>query len=79
MESKVNSAPDRALKAFWLYCTSSVNDLFFFIQTFQKSWDCPGAGDSQIKVTAMLLVSLRVFGTESHYICPFRYRLYGYT
>ena len=42
MESKVNSAPDRALKAFWLYCTSSVNDLFFFIQTFQKPRDRPG-------------------------------------
>ena len=29
MESKVNSAPDWALKAFWLYCASSVNGLFF--------------------------------------------------
>lgn len=42
MESKVNSAPDRALKAFCLYCTSSINDLLFFIQTFQKPRDCPG-------------------------------------
>ena len=42
MESKVNSAPDRAWKAFCLYCTSSVNDVFFFIQTFQKPRDRPG-------------------------------------
>ena len=42
--------------------------------------------NSHIKVTEMLvvllfggklqiLVSVRVFGMESHYICPFRYRL----
>ena len=42
MESKVNSAPDGALKAFWLYGASSVNGLFFFIQTFQKPGECPG-------------------------------------
>ena len=42
----------------------------------------PGPGEnSHIKVTGMLvslmqiLVTLRVFGTESHYICQFRYRL----
>ena len=44
MESKVNSAPDRAWKAFCLYCTSSVNDVFFFIQTFQKPRDRPWGG-----------------------------------
>ena len=44
MESKVNSGPDRAWKAFCLYCTSSVNDVFFFIQTFQKPRDRTGGG-----------------------------------
>ena len=42
-----------------------------------------GEGDSHIKVTGMLVVSLwganfvscRVFETESHYICPFWYPL----
>ena len=63
------------------YCDDrlSYNDSYFVAH---DSW---GRGDSHIKVIVMLvlwlsgvnfrfwfLLGLRVFGTESHYICPFR-------
>ena len=66
-------------------CTWSVT--FTLLRFLEMGLFFPGGwGDSHINVTTMLvflafgckmqiLVSPRLFGMESHYICPFRYRL----